>query len=85
MSSRWDQKSYNDEEEKMSLFSYELLKGLSGAAGRNSDNLITFNELYMYIKENVWNYSINKIKKEQDPVLIPTLDINKDLDLIKRR
>jgi hypothetical protein len=88
MSCRWDQKSYNIEEESMSLFSFEILKGLSGYADLNKDKNITFNELYEYVKKNVWDYSVNILNKEQDPILIPNLEKNgskTDLILIERK
>ena len=88
MACRWDQKSYNNEQEKVSLFTYEILQGLSGAADLNKDKIITFNELYEYVKKNVWDYSVNNFNKEQDPILIPSLDMNKgksDLIFIERK
>ena len=74
LASRVNQNNNNIKEENMGLFTYEILKGLSGAADFNKDKNITFKELYKYVKKNVWDYSIDSLKREQDPILIPNLE-----------
>lgn len=75
MACKGDEKNYSIEKEKMGLFTYEILNGLSGASDLNKDKNITFRELYGFIKKNVWDYSVTNLRKEQDPILIPSLEL----------
>jgi hypothetical protein len=83
MASRGNQKNYNIEEENLSLFTYQILKGISGRADLDKNRTITFRELYEFVKKNVWTYSVNILGKEQDPILIPNIeDVGEHLDKV---
>ena len=60
-------------EKQHGLFSYFLLKGLSGEADLNKDNDITVEELYNYISVNV-SETGGFLDREQNPLLLPRLD-----------
>ena len=74
MASRSNQNNNYNDDEGIGLFTYEVLKGLSGFADLNKDRAINFKELYEFVKTTVWNYSVKKLNKEQDPVLFPNLE-----------
>ena len=58
------------EEAKHGMFSYFLMKGMEGGADSNQDGKITAGELHEYVKENVWQQSMNK----QEPQLLGDAD-----------
>jgi uncharacterized caspase-like protein len=66
MSSSSTETSQENVKIRQGAFSYYLLKGLKGAADRNSDKVITLVELFPYIKANVLNFTQNK----QTPFII---------------
>jgi len=78
-STRVDQVSVWFHDKKHSLFTYYFLKGLTGAADKNNDLLITSSELGNYVKESV-PYQARRLNGfEQDPTLIQ----QQEVDLVK--
>lgn len=60
MSSTPDQTSQENPKIRQGAFTYYLLKGLKGAADRNSDKTVTLEELFPYVKANVLNFTNNQ-------------------------
>lgn len=75
LGSRVNEGINNNQHEKMGLFTYEILQGLSGVADLNNDRELTLKELYSFVKREVWDYSVDSLNNEQDPILIPNLGI----------
>ncbi|MCO5268482.1 MAG: tetratricopeptide repeat protein [Brumimicrobium sp.] len=59
------------------LFTYYLIKGLSGNADQDGDQIIDFYELEEYVKREVRNYS----KQNFPTIQIPTFDCSKNCDV----
>lgn len=60
MSSKHTETSQENPKIRQGAFTYYLLKGLKGSADRNSDNIITLEELFPYVKANVLNLTGNR-------------------------
>ena len=59
---------------RQGVFSYFLVKGLKGAADRDSNKLITIQELFYYVCRETQQYAKNK-GRYQKPVLIGKFDL----------
>lgn len=59
MSSAPEETSQEDPKMRQGAFAYYLIKGLKGSADRNSDSIITLEELFPYVKANVLNFTGN--------------------------
>jgi uncharacterized caspase-like protein len=60
MSSAHTETSQENPKMRQGAFTYYLIKGLKGSADRNSDSIITLEELFPYVKANVMNFTQNK-------------------------
>jgi len=63
-----DQEAFADADQKMSIFTSFLIKGLS-EADYTKDNAITLSELTLYVQDSVSRYVFEKYQKEQTPVM----------------
>lgn len=70
-SSRDNQKSWIWPKMKHSLFTFWLIEAFRGNADLNKDRIITIDELFQYVDENVsWISSVNQEMKEQNAALL---------------
>jgi uncharacterized caspase-like protein len=60
---------------RQGVFSYYLIKGLSGSANRNNDQIITVEELFEYVFANVVSFT----HRNQNPIIMGNYD--KDMPL----
>ena len=68
------------------LFTYYLLKGLSGYADADKNNALTVGELYYYIKTNVYAQSRRiGTECEQTPEIMPSLEKRSNWVLFKTK
>jgi hypothetical protein len=58
------------EEKSQSLFSYWLNQGLRGHADRDGDGVVTIDELYQYVFDNVTYVAENRFSRHQTPARI---------------
>ncbi len=72
MSSKGAELSLEDNGLRQGVFSYYLLRGLKGAADKNSDQIVTIREIYSYIYGKVREYTANA----QSPILSGSFDDN---------
>lgn len=63
--------------EEHGLFTYYLLKALSGNADDNEDNLVTIKEIYTYVNKHVTRMA-RRMGSEQTPTISPDVDNLKD-------
>ncbi|MCD8290916.1 MAG: caspase family protein [Prevotella sp.] len=75
LSSQTDETSLEMKESGNSLFTYYLVKGLSGEADSNTDKYITALEIYNYVYKEVSEYAA-KIPHSQHPVMWGKFDSN---------
>ncbi len=64
------------------LFTYYLLKGLSGDADADDDSWISVNEIFKYVKKNVSRVA-RRLGAEQKPAITPSLEKIKDVAIGK--
>ena len=64
-----NQEALEYEDKKSGVFSYFLVRGLRGEADRNTDGVVTFEEIWHYLGENVRNASV-KQGGLHEPVII---------------
>jgi hypothetical protein len=62
---------------RQGVFSYYLIKGLSGSANRNNDQIITVEELFEYVFANVVSFT----HRNQNPIIMGNYDKNMPLGL----
>jgi len=62
------QLSHAYQDKRHGLFTYYLLEGMRGPADSNKDGVVTFGELYPYVKENV-----ERVSKRTTMVQIPSI------------
>ncbi|HCT72300.1 MAG TPA: hypothetical protein DF409_16490 [Bacteroidales bacterium] len=74
LSSAGDQISFEYPSINQGVFSYYLIDGLSGAADKNHDNLITIAETYYYVRDNTYNFVRENVGYTQTPVLFGNFD-----------
>jgi uncharacterized caspase-like protein len=65
-------------ETKHGLFTYFLLRALKGEADADDDSWISVKEIFEYVKSHVTRVS-RKMGAEQTPVIMPSLDMLKDV------
>ena len=65
-------------ETKHGLFTYFLLRALKGEADADDDSWISVKEIFEYVKSHVIRVS-RRMGREQTPVIMPSLDILKDI------
>ena len=70
MSSKSDETSLESSGLRQGVFSHFLIRGLKGEADKNKDKLVTLQELYDFIYQNVRAYTGNR----QSPVIKGTFD-----------
>jgi len=68
--------------EEHGLFTYYLLKALSGKADDNEDNRVTIKEIYSYVNKHVTR-TARRMGSEQTPVISPDLDNLKDVSVAR--
>jgi hypothetical protein len=64
------------------LFTYYLLKALSGKADENEDRFVTIKEIYAYVNKQVTRIA-RRMGREQTPVISPSLEDIKDISVIR--
>jgi uncharacterized caspase-like protein len=64
--------------EQHGLFTYYLLKAISGQADENEDRFVTIKEIYNYVTKHVTR-TARRMGREQTPVISPTLENLKDV------
>lgn len=74
MSSDGNQKSFESASLRHGVFTYFLIRGLSGHADKNNDNLITMEEIYYYVRDKTYNYVEVNMRKTQTPILFGKFD-----------
>ncbi len=79
MSSKAEETSLEVGGLRQSVFTYYLLEGLKGKADRNFNKVITIQELYTYVKNNVSSYTANS----QSPVINGSYDPNMPLGIVR--
>ena len=67
---------------KHGLFTYFLLRALKGEADADDDSWISVREIFEYVKSHVTRVS-RKMGAEQIPVIMPSLDILKDVSVTR--
>ncbi len=78
LSSKADEISIESNGLRQGLFSHYLLKGLSGKANKDNDDIITISELYNYVYSNVRFVTSGS----QTPVIHGDFDVNLPLSVI---
>ena len=67
---------------RQGVFSYYLVKGLKGAADRDSNKTITIQELFYYVYKNTRQYARNA-GRDQKPVLFGNFDLRLIVGYVK--
>ena len=57
------------------LFTYYLLKGMSGEADRDTNGTIEIGEMYDYVRKNVSDTASIELNRDQTPVLLPSAEV----------
>ncbi|TKB52232.1 MAG: hypothetical protein E8D50_10350 [Nitrospira sp.] len=71
MSSAWGSFGSNYDQGRHGLFTYQLLKGLGGAADIDKNGTILAGELCTYIKGQVLKVAHEQYGSEQEPLCLP--------------
>ncbi|MCP5047157.1 MAG: hypothetical protein GY940_08295 [bacterium] len=79
MSSKAEETSLETRGKRQGIFSYYLIRGLKGEADGNRNKIITINELYSYVQQNVKNFTRNR----QHPVLKGNFDKNMPVGVVR--
>jgi hypothetical protein len=66
-------KGLEDDQQRHSLFTYYLLKGLRGEADTNRNGTVTFGELTGYVRQKVAWAAKTQFNQDQRPLLLPPL------------
>ena len=77
--SKPEQVSFESDEFKNGIFSHYLIESISSKADNNINGIIDAQELFYYTRQKTLEYSKIKWKKEQEPILVNTID--EDLDI----
>lgn len=80
VSSKSDEYSLEDQGLRQGIFSHFLIRGLKGEANRNSDRIITIQELYDFIYTKVRNYTANV----QSPSITGSYDRDMPVAVVRR-
>jgi hypothetical protein len=59
---------------KHGLFTYYLLKGMSGEADEDKNGIVVVGELFEYVRDQVWDSAQTEFGNDQEPVCIPGLE-----------
>lgn len=78
-SSRTDEVSLESSGLRQGIFSYYLLKGLKGAANLNGDQIVTVEEIYKYVTDQVSKYSGGR----QKPLLAGDINLQFPMALLR--
>ena len=79
MSSKGEEYSLEDGGLRSGIFSHFLVLGLKGAANQNGDDLVTIQELFDYVHQNVRMYTGNV----QTPTLTGIFDPNMPVAFVR--
>jgi len=79
--SEGDEISSDYDEGGHGLFTYYLLKGMKGDADVDENGKVDIAELYLFVKDRVSETALNKLDREQNPVILPGYDQVKDRKL----
>jgi uncharacterized caspase-like protein len=79
LSSRTEEFSHEFDGIKSGVFSHFLIRGLTGEAEKNMDGLVSVNELFDYVFEQVRWFTQNK----QSPVLYGGIDKNMPVSVVR--
>ncbi len=74
------QTSNSYEKKQHGLFTYYLLKGISGEADKDDDRWVSIEEIFSYVKQHVTRVS-RRIGAEQVPAITPSLTKLKDISI----
>ena len=80
LSSKGEENSIESNGLRQGIFSHYLIKGLTGAANMNGDEIVTIDELFFYVYNNVRYYT----NKSQTPIIIGEFDRNMPLGVIRK-
>lgn len=80
VSSKSDEFSLEDQGLRQGVFSHFLIRGLKGEANRNTDRLVTIDELYHFIYAKVRNYTANA----QTPSITGAYDPDMPVSVVRR-
>lgn len=80
LSSKGDETSIESNGLRQGIFSHFLIKGLKGAANINDDQIITIDEVFKYVYNNVRFYT----NKFQTPIIIGQYDVNMPLGVVRK-
>jgi hypothetical protein len=84
MSSLADEESLEVSTLHQSIFSYFVVIGMKGAANSNDDDIITVQELFDYVYQNVTSYAF-KLGKTQTPIIKGNYDPNMPVAMIRKK
>lgn len=80
LSSKGEENSIESNGLRQGIFSHYLIKGLAGAANTNGDEIVTIDELFFYVYNNVRYYT----NKSQTPIIIGEFDKNMPLGVVRK-
>jgi hypothetical protein len=80
LSSKAEEKSLESSGLRQGIFSHFLIRGLSGEADYDKDNIVQIDELYHFVNVNVQAYT----GKKQSPIIKGTYDENMPMAIIKK-
>jgi hypothetical protein len=84
LSSLADEESLEVSTLHQSIFSYFVVLGMKGAANNNDDDIITVQELFDYVYQNVTAYAF-KLGKTQTPIIKGNYDPNMPVAMIRKK
>lgn len=79
MSSKGEETSLESSGLRQGVFSHFLIRGLKGEADKDANKIVTLQELYDYINENVKSYTMNR----QSPVIKGHFDPNMTVSVVR--
>ncbi|MFK7948217.1 MAG: caspase family protein [Saprospiraceae bacterium] len=80
LSSKGEETSIESNGLRQGIFSHFLIRGLKGAANMNEDQIVTIDELFDYVHNNVRFYT----NKFQTPIIIGEYDGNMPLGVVRK-
>lgn len=88
MAAKSNEVSWETSEIGQGVFSFFLVRGLGGQADKNQDRVVTIEELYFYVRNNVRQYVYNKCRDAngrpaiQTPICFGKFDRNMPVGLV---
>lgn len=79
MSSKSEETSLESNNLRQGVFSHFLIRGLKGEADQNRDDIITIQELFEYVRENVSSYTGNR----QSPIIKGNYDYRMPVAMVR--